>query len=828
MPNPKPTAQAVAPASMDRSCAMVAEVALPVPVTKNFAYRIPPALAGKLQRGCRVVVPFGKRLVTGFVVGFDPVDAPAELKPIRQLVDPEPLLDEHLLELTHWLAERTLCSWGEALRAALPGHAAPRRERLLSLGAPMEVDLFGAADAARDEDRILGAVAEAGELSVTALAKSLGVRVADLDALLRKLVRAKKLKLSERIAGAAGTRPPRIKIVRLAAGPEDVDLASALKRAPVQTRAVEFLREAGGAVPLRDLAAAVAGSRAAVRALVDKGFVAVSDELWEGRAQTPTVHLPEPELTDAQREAVTAIVSAVRAGEHRIFLLHGVTGSGKTEVYLRAIREAHAQGRRSILLVPEITLTPQTVSRLRGRFGGRAAVFHSRLTDAERRRIWHNARSGEYDVVLGPRSAVFTPLEHLGLIVIDEEHDGAYKQEDAPRYRARDAAIERARLAGAVVVLGSATPDLETYARAVAGDYELLRLPERVSSLPLPAVKLVDLRGSQGVFSLELLQAIEQRLERREQVILFLNRRGFSPFVQCVACGGAIRCPECAVSLTYHKADRVLRCHYCDHEAAVPEQCPYCRARRLVFRGAGTQRIEEELRGVFPAARIARLDSDSVRKRDAHETILGSFLEGEIDILLGTQMVAKGLDFPRVTLVGVINADTGLHLPDYRASERTFQVLAQVSGRAGRSELGGEVLIQTRCPDHAALAAARDHDDASFRDAELAQRRAVRYPPFAHLASVLVRGPDLGRVEGAATELRERIAEEILERPAWVVVLGPAPSPIARLRGKHRLRLLIKGERREDVRAVALPAKQPLPGYSDVEVIVDIDPLDML
>jgi primosomal protein N' (replication factor Y) len=492
------------------------------------------------------------------------------------------------------------------------------------------------------------------------------------------------------------------------------------------------------------------------------------------------------------------------------------------------MKEARRLGKQSILLVPEIALTPQTVSRLRGRFGARAAVLHSRLTDAERRRVWHGARSGLYDVVLGPRSAIFTPLPDLGLIVIDEEHEGAYKQEDAPRYHAREVATERARLTDSVLVLGSATPDLETFTRAERSELEMLRLPERVSSLPLPLVRLIDLRGTKGIFSEELLEAVEGRLARREQVILFLNRRGFSPFVQCVSCGEAIRCTQCAVSLTYHKADATMRCHYCDHEGAVPESCPACRSRSLFYRGTGTQRVEEELRARFPGVRMARLDSDSVRRAGAHEEILSSFLEEKLDVLLGTQMVAKGLDFPKVTLVGVINADVGLHLPDYRAAERTFQLLAQVAGRAGRSELGGEVLIQTRCPEHPSLVAARDHDDGAFRDLELEERRAMRYPPFARLASVLVRGPDPARVEKVAEIVRDRVAEAILGRPEWTVVLGPAPAAIAQVRGQHRFRLLIKGERREDVRAVAAAARGGVSKYPEVEVAIDIDPLDML
>lgn len=809
----------------------LADVALPLPVDRTFAYSIPDRMRDAVQPGCRVAVPFGSRSLVGFVVGLDPQDAPERVKPIQRIIDPAPVLEQDLLDLAHWISRRTMCSWGEAIRAAIPGHPSPKGERLFSLAQGAPIDLFGASSESRIEDRILAALAEAQEVSLASLAKLLGVRIRDLEPVVRTLVRERKIRWSDRItAGALGA--PRIKIVRLraqAVGTNAGAIAEAAKeaRAPVQARCLELLREAGGVLPLRELAAAVAGGRAALRRLAEKGVLDLSLEEWEGRESTPLLRIPEITLNEAQSAAVDRIEASIEESGGVTFLLHGVTGSGKTEVYLRAIRAAHRQGKQTIFLVPEITLTPQTVSRIRGRFGGRAAVVHSRLTDGERRRLWSGAKRGDYDVVLGPRSAIFAPVPNLGLIIVDEEHDGAYKQEDAPRYVARDVAIERARRAGAVVVLGSATPDLETFSRTQAGEFHLLRLPDRVSNLSMPPVRIVDLRNAAGHFTAELLEAIEARLSRAEQTILFLNRRGFSPFVQCTGCGSAMRCGSCSVSLTYHKAEHALRCHYCDAQAPLPDHCPSCRARNLKFRGAGTQRIEEELREHFPALRLARLDSDSVRARGSHEKILAAFLEGEIDVLLGTQMVAKGLDFPRVTLVGVLNADIGLHLPDYRAAERTFQLLAQVAGRAGRSELGGEVVIQTRCPEHVCFRAVMDHDDGAFRQGELHERRSMRYPPFSRLASVLVRGPSLPLVEGTAQAARDRIAERVAHLPEWAVVLGPAPAPLPQLRGKHRLRILVKAERREDL----LEALQPLreaPGKAGVEVLVDIDPYDML
>jgi primosomal protein N' (replication factor Y) len=806
---------------------LLADVALPLPMHRTFAYTVPPSLSAQIRRGCRVAVPFGHRSLVGYVVGFDPRDPPEEMKAIQRIIDETPILNDEMLDLARWIAERTFCSWGEAIRAAIPAHPSPRSERILSLAQSLPIDLFAESAGASLAERILSQLAQTEEISLAGLAKMLGLRIKDLEPHVRALAREKKIRWRERIDSAAA-RAPRIKIVRLRANAQDGGAA----RAPVQARCLALLREAGGIMPLRELAAALPGGRAALRRLAEKGALELRFEEWDGTRGEPVLSVPEIALNAEQASAVERIESALedaaRGAVPRIFLLHGVTGSGKTEVYLRAIRAAHRLGKQTIFLVPEITLTPQTVSRLRGRFGGRAAVIHSRLTDAERRRIWNGARRGIYDVVLGPRSAIFAPLPHLGLIVVDEEHDGAYKQQEAPRYVARDVAIERARRAGAVVILGSATPDLETFTRAEEGELEPLRLPVRVSGLEMPGVRIVDLRTASGNFSEELCAAIDSRLSRKEQTILFLNRRGFSPFVQCTSCGAVLRCDSCSVSLTYHKAERILRCHYCDAAAPLAQRCPFCAAQRLVFRGAGTQRIEEELRSYFENIRLARLDSDSVRARGAHEKILGAFLEGEIDVLLGTQMVAKGLDFPRVTLVGVLNADVGLHLPDYRASERTFQLLAQVAGRAGRSELGGEVVIQTRCPEHACFRAVQSHDEEEFRRWQLQERRAMRYPPFAGLAGVLLRGPDLSAVEAEAGVLREQIAEAVLHLPQWAVVLGPAAAPLPQLKGKHRVRILVKAERREDLLAALSPIRDRSKGRADVEVLVDVDPYDML
>lgn len=550
------------------------------------------------------------------------------------------------------------------------------------------------------------------------------------------------------------------------------------------------------------------------------------------------LRMPMPErvtLTAAQREAVSAVVNAVDTGGWQPFLLHGVTASGKTEVYLRAAMAAREAGGQALILVPEVALASQVVAAFQKRFGGRVAALHSYLGTGQRRRNWELARRGALDVVVGARSAVFAPLPDLRLIVVDEEHEPAYKQSDQLRYHGRDVAVRRAQMLGIPVVLGSATPALETLANAARGKYRRLALPTRVDRRPLPVVRVVDLRregSGPGVVSLPLRAAITERLERREQVLLWLNRRGHSHHVQCRGCGHTPECARCDISLTFHAEPRGLRCHYCDHHEPAPEVCPQCRLPLLRYAGAGTQRAERELASLFPQARVLRLDLDVARAKDGPGEVIARFARGDGDILLGTQMIAKGLDFPRVTLVGVLDADVALHLPDFRAAERTHQLLVQVSGRAGRGKIAGEVLVQTCTPEHPAIAALASADpsaaEQSFRKRELDERREVLYPPFARLVTLLVDGPDAGEVEAVAGEVATRVREQAGERD--VVVLGPAPQPLARLRGRHRWHVLLKGTNGAHLRELAAEALvwAEAPGRRRVRVVADVDPMDVL
>jgi len=551
-------------------------------------------------------------------------------------------------------------------------------------------------------------------------------------------------------------------------------------------------------------------------------------------SEDPIVRMAMPErltLTEEQKGAAAVIESAVRAGAFAPILLHGVTGSGKTEIYLRAAHAAREAGGQTLVLVPEVALGSQVVETFRRRFGGRVGVLHSYLSVGERRRNWELASRGALDVVVGARSAVFAPLPKLRLIVVDEEHEPAYKQSEQLRYHGRDTAVRRAQMLGIPVVLGSATPSLETIANAARGRYRRVRLAQRVDGRRMPDVQIVDLRreGGATLLSLPLQAALAARLERREQSMLFLNRRGHSHYTQCRQCGFVPECPHCDITLTLHLSPHEWRCHYCDHRQPATHACPSCGAELLRFGGAGTQRVERELTRAFPEARVLRLDTDVARERARPAEVLRAFAKGEADVLIGTQMIAKGLDFPRVTLVGVLDADVALHLPDFRAAERTFQLLVQVGGRSGRGRTAGEVLVQTCTPDHPAVAAAVLGDDAAFVDREMAERKEAGYPPFQRLVSLLFSGKDAGQVEAVAIRHAE-LAREVAEAEA-VTVLGPAPQALARLRGQHRWHVLLKGRDARRLRVVArhaLDAAAIKPGPRSVRVMIDVDPVDVL
>jgi primosomal protein N' (replication factor Y) len=621
-------------------------------------------------------------------------------------------------------------------------------------------------------------------------------------------------------------------------------------RAGRQREAYEAVEAAGGVQELSHLVDVLRFSRGVIAQLEGKGLVEVTDQemLRDPYADAPAPPPPDHVLTPEQRAALDTLVAALDEKEPSPFLLQGVTGSGKTLVYVELLRAALARGRTAIVLVPEISLTPQTVSRFRSHFGDQVAVLHSGLSDGERYDAWRELRAGRRRIAVGARSALFAPLEGLGAVVVDEEHDGSYKQSEAPRYQARDLAVMRARAHGAVCVLGSATPSLESWHNARTGKFRRLLLPNRVGGARLPEVRVLDLRVARkerqeggarradrggGVLSAELVAAVDARLARGEQVILLLNRRGYAAFVQCRECGEVEQCENCSVSLTFHRTTRRLVCHHCRYEEPEPTRCSRCGSQDLSYRGLGTEQVERVTAETFPEARLARMDVDTTSGKWSHQEILGRVERGEVDILLGTQMIAKGLDFPQVTLVGVVNADVGIHLPDFRASERTFQLLSQVAGRAGRGTLGGEVIIQTSLPEHYAIRAALAHDFEAFAEREIAERERPRYPPHVRLANVVLSSPDqaaaAGAAEAAVAWLRPRLARSARRGGDPVELVGPAPAPIERLHGRWRWHFLLRSRSPaalgEAARRLAEEFTLP-PG--DVRLALDRDPVALL
>jgi primosomal protein N' (replication factor Y) len=761
---------------------LVADVAVPVPFARALSYEVPRSMAAAIRPGSRVLCEVRRRKILGVVLSVQEGEsylAGKRLKPLSALVDPEPAIPAELLAFLRELADYYVAPIGEVLRLALP---AIERERLE--GIKPEGELFAL----------------------------------------------------ERVEGARAVGGRRVAFVR----PTDtVEAAGSLRG---QAAAILARLRATGGEPVARLEERFGNARAAVKKLAGLGLVAVEQREEERDpffAEAEARDTP-PELTDAQRAAAARVEAALVADPPRgaAFLLFGVTGSGKTEVYLRAIAATLARGRGALVMVPEIALTPQLVARFRARFGDEVAVLHSALAERDRHAMWTRLRRGELRVAIGARSALFAPVPDLGLVVVDEEHDSSFKQEEGVRYHARDMALLRAHRARAVAVLGSATPSLEAVALSRAGKVEELRLPDRAhAEAKLPAVTIVDLKrigaGPTGdrLVSLPLYRAIEQTLAAGEQAILFLNRRGFAPSVVCDACGVIETCRACSVALTFHRGARPeagrLRCHYCDYERPLGA-CSSCNAPALSLEGLGTERLEATIAAAFPAARVARLDRD-VTGGERSEAVMKRMRDGEIDVLVGTQMVTKGHDLPRVTLVGVVNADAALSMPDFRAAERGFSLLVQVAGRAGRHDRPGRVLIQTRAPSHPAIVFAARHDVPSFLEHELSDRREVGYPPYARLALLRVDAIDEGIARAAAAQLaaEARTTPEVLGR--LVEVLGPAAAPIARLRGRYRFRVLLRARDRRPLRAVLAEAARARDHVDRrARVAIDVDPVSML
>ena len=798
---------------------MIARVTLEIALRKEFDYFIPPELVDQVDVGSRVQVPFGSRKVLGCVTGLAEESARASLKPILKVIGAQTLVTPKILKLARWIGEYYCCAPETALKSVLPEavrhEQANWRERLHVRALPVPGELPKLPARQKEVWHILQERPELPLSELLALAKTTAATVRRLED--RGLVT---------VAAEISERDPYAR--------EHILPSQPLPLNPAQANALAAIIMAMdvGKSEVQSQGGEVQSPKSKVQS---PGGVGVQGSKFEVQGSMFDVGCS---MLDVQASA-PAPPSSPPVPRSSTFLLHGVTGSGKTEVYLQAIAHALEQGKGAIVLVPEISLTPQTVERFKARFSSGplqtlVAVLHSHLSAGERHDEWHKIRQGRARIAIGARSAIFAPVEPLGLIVVDEEHEHSYKQEEAPRYHARDVAIVRGQMEGAVVVLGSATPSLESYYNCGKGKYTLLRLPERADDKKLPVVRIVDMRQTvrpgKGVplFSPQLKEAIARRVEQKEQVILFLNRRGYSTSLQCPLCGYVAECPNCSVSLTYHRHENKLCCHICAHVAPVPAVCPNekCRNPAIRYSGVGTQKVEATLAKLFPQARVVRMDSDSLKRKEDYRRILGDFRVGKIDILVGTQMIAKGLHFPNVTLVGIIYADLALHQPDFRAGERTFQLLTQVAGRAGRGDIEGEVFVQAFTPFHPAIQFARRHDFEGFYEQEMEFREQLKYPPVGRIALLTLKGRNEEKVKFSADYLKHEL-EKAVGSIKDLVIAGPAPAPLAKAETYYRYQIMLRAPRMATLsqRLALLIRSLTLP--EDVTLAVDIDPVNL-
>lgn len=770
---------------------MIAEVIVDVTtkaIDRPFDYRVPDRFKDLVKPGMRVVVPFGPRKIQGFVTRVKDVTdvKTGNIKDIVDLFDLSPVLTDELLELSHWLTEKTLSYHITALQSMLPAAMKAKYEKEIQVLSDEELpqslkELFG------QQESILYADIPPDQLKH-----------------IQKHVQKGHLEVRYHVSQKSGKKKVRMLQVVVSKEKLEEKQQQLKKNAVKQKELLSFLLQASETTFLaKDLQQKTGASSQTLKTFIREGLLTESyEEIYrDPYADREFKQSDSLDLTTEQAAAAKHIHQAVSDHQHETFLLHGVTGSGKTEIYLQTIDHVLQKGKEAIVLVPEISLTPQMVQRFKERFGSNVAVLHSGLSTGEKYDEWRKIHRKEVKLVVGARSAVFAPFENLGMIIIDEEHESSYKQEEMPRYHAKDVAIERARRHQCPVVLGSATPSLETYARAKKGVYTLLTLKQRVNQQQMPHVSVIDMReelrnGNRSMFSEELMLRLKEVLERKEQAVLFLNKRGYSSFVMCRDCGYVEQCPHCEISLTYHRYQKRLKCHYCGHEAPVPAECPECHSEHIRYFGTGTQRVEEELTKVLPEARVIRMDVDTTSRKGAHEKLLTSFGNKEADILLGTQMIAKGLDFPDVTLVGVLSADTSLHIPDFRSSEKTFQLLTQVSGRAGRHEKAGSVIIQSYTPSHYSIELTKQHDYEAFYEQEMLHRRHQSYPPFYFLAMVTVSHEEVTKAAHVADQIVQFLKMNCAPNTR---ILGPAASPIAKIKDRYRYQCVIKYKRENEL-----------------------------
>ncbi|GAF19609.1 LOW QUALITY PROTEIN: helicase PriA [Bacillus sp. JCM 19046] len=759
---------------------MIGRVIVDVPAAQTdrlFDYLIPTEWQAFAKPGVRVIVPFGPRRIQGFLIELVESSEFEKVKPIAEVLDPLPILSPELLELGEWLATSTVCYRVSAYQAMLPAALKSKVSKQLVLQVdpamlplPLQTLFSGRTVVAWDEAK------KALKKGITVVKESLDQEWLSISYETKEHTRVKKVKYVEIIP----------------TNEEPVFL----KRAEKQERVFTYIKGQEASVPVSSVLKQTGANRATLKSLLDKGsFQEFEKEVYRDPLQAEDIQRSDPlVLTDAQARVMEPVAKAIAEEQHQMMLLHGLTGSGKTELYLQAISAVLAKIKKRLCLVPEISLTPQMVTRFKARFGELVAIMHSGLSNGEKYDEWRKIHRKEVKVVVGARSAVFAPFTNIGIIIIDEEHETSYKQEETPRYHTRDVAQYRGERHRAPVILGSATPSIESYARAKKGVYQLLSLTERVNGRPLPDVEVVDMReelrnGNRSMFSLALTEAIRDRLEKKQQTVLFLNRRGYSTFVMCRDCGYVASCNHCDISYTYHRKGNSLKCHYCGDEQPMPETCSECGSDHIRFFGSGTQKVEEELAKQFPEARVIRMDVDTTRKKGAHKQLLDAFGQGKADILLGTQMIAKGLDFPKITLVGVLAADSMLHIPDFRSAERTFQLLEQVAGRAGRDVLRGEVLVQSYTPEHYSIQLVKEHDYEQFVAKEMQSRKIGGYPPYYFMALLTISDTELASVMQTSQKITRFLKESLSDK---AIVLGPSVSPIARIKDRYRYQCVIK------------------------------------
>lgn len=800
----------------------IAQVIVDVPasvIDQTFDYTIPEQFIDVLAPGMRVIVPFGPRKIMGYVVRITSESTFKRLKPIEEVLDLVPVLTRELLDLGEWLAKETLSLSISALQVMLPQVLKSKYKKEIhrinheQLSPELE-DLFAGRDVITYEEF------ESSMVKPNQLKKEIDQEKVMIEYIVKSKITKKYVTMVR----------PKKDVLYLEEAL--VDFSKAAKK---QIAIIDYFIENPEEISQKLLLSKLGTTSSTVKTLVEKELLETyRKEVFRNPFDDDSIVQTHPlTLTDEQDQAIQPIIESIENVEHEVFLIHGVTGSGKTEIYLQAIQEVINKGKEAIVLVPEISLTPQMVHRFKGRFGKNVAVMHSALSAGEKFDEWRKIQRKEVQVVVGARSAIFSPFENIGIIIIDEEHETSYKQEEQPRYHARDVAIYRGKKGNFPVVLGSATPTLESFARADKNVYNLQTLKKRTNEKPMPQVITVDMRnelhaGNRTMFSRLLMDKMQAAISRGEQIVLLLNRRGYSTFIMCRDCGHVKECPHCDIALTYHKNSNLLKCHYCSFEEPVPNICPECDSDLIRYFGTGTQRVEESLAQLMPEASVLRMDVDTTRKKGAHERILTAFADKKADILLGTQMIAKGLDFENVTLVGVLTADSMLNLPDFRSSERTFQLLTQVSGRAGRHDLTGEVIVQTYTPEHYSIQMASEYNFEDFYKKEMGIRRAFQYPPYFFLALITVSHKNHVKVVQSAQSIVQQLQARI---SGQTVILGPTPSPIPRIKDRYRYQCMIKYKNEPELRKYIAEIQQNLSDEvrkNDLQIIVDMQPYHMM